>query len=72
MLSGFGVYSIGRNHPQVAQVIRDVLDLDLPNMVQMDCAFLAGCWLKRSSNGVRRISKPSSSAIPAPKRSRHR
>ena len=42
MLSGFGVYSIGRNHPQVAQVIRDVLDLDLPNMVQMDCAFMAG------------------------------
>jgi acetylornithine/succinyldiaminopimelate/putrescine aminotransferase len=42
MLSGFGVFSIGRNHPVVAQVIRDVLDLDLPNMVQMDCAFLAG------------------------------
>jgi len=42
MLSGFGVYSIGRNHPQVAQAIKDVLDLDLPNMVQMDCAFLAG------------------------------
>ena len=42
MLSGFGVYSIGRNHPKVAQAISDVLDLDLPNMVQMDCAFLAG------------------------------
>jgi acetylornithine/succinyldiaminopimelate/putrescine aminotransferase len=42
MLSGFGVFSIGRNHPGVAKVIRDVLDLDLPNMVQMDCAFLAG------------------------------
>jgi ornithine--oxo-acid transaminase len=42
MLSGFGVFSIGRNHPVVAQAIRDVLDLDLPNMVQMDCAFLAG------------------------------
>ena len=42
MLSGFGVFGIGRNHPQVAQVIRDVLDLDLPNMIQMDCAFLAG------------------------------
>jgi acetylornithine/succinyldiaminopimelate/putrescine aminotransferase len=42
MLSGFGVFSIGRNHPQVAQVIRDVLDLDLPNMVQMDCSFLSG------------------------------
>ena len=42
LLSGFGVFSIGRNHPKVAQVIRDVLDLDLPNMVQMDCSFLSG------------------------------
>lgn len=42
MLSGFGVFSIGRNRPEVAQVIRDVLDLDLPNMVQMDCSFLSG------------------------------
>ncbi len=41
-LSGFGVYNIGRNHPAVKQAIKDVLELDLPNMVQMDCAFLAG------------------------------
>jgi acetylornithine/succinyldiaminopimelate/putrescine aminotransferase len=44
LLSGFGVFGIGRNHPQVAQVIRDVLDLDLPNMVQMDCSFLSGLF----------------------------
>ncbi len=42
MLSGFGVFGIGRNHPAVAKTIRDVLDLDLPNMVQMDCSFLSG------------------------------
>ena len=24
------------------QAIRDVLDLDLPNMVQMDCSLLSG------------------------------
>ena len=42
MLSGFGVFAIGRNRPEVAQAIRDVLDLDLPNMVQMDCSFLSG------------------------------
>jgi len=42
MLGGFGVFAIGRNHPAVARAIRDVLDLDLPNMVQMDCAFLSG------------------------------
>lgn len=42
MLGGFGVSAIGRNHPAVAQALRDVLDLDLPNMVQMDCALLSG------------------------------
>ena len=42
MLGGFGVAAIGRNHPVVAGAIRDALDLDLPNMVQMDCALLSG------------------------------
>ena len=41
-LSGYSVFNIGRNHPVVKQVIRDVLDLDLPNMVQMDCSLLSG------------------------------
>src|ERR1700731_1366222 len=42
-LSGYSVFNIGRNHPVVNQAIRDVLDLDLPNMVQMDCSLLSGC-----------------------------
>jgi len=41
-LSGYSVFNIGRNHPVVKQAIRDVLDLDLPNMVQMDCSILSG------------------------------
>src|SRR5213082_2394078 len=41
-LSGYSVCNIGRNHPMVQQAIRDVLDLDLPNMVQMDCSLLSG------------------------------
>ena len=41
-LSGYSVFNIGRNHPVVRQAIRDVLDLDLPNMVQMDCSLLSG------------------------------
>ena len=41
-LSGYSVFNIGRNHPAVNQAIRDVLDLDLPNMVQMDCSLLSG------------------------------
>src|SRR5258705_3277524 len=41
-LSGYSVFNIGRNHTMVQQAIRDVLDLDLPNMVQMDCSLLSG------------------------------
>ncbi|GHC00699.1 aspartate aminotransferase family protein [Cerasicoccus arenae] len=41
-LSGYGVFNIGRNHPLLAKTIKDVLDLDMSNMVQMDCALLSG------------------------------
>lgn len=41
-LSGYSVYNIGRNHPTVRQALEDVLSLDLPNMVQMDCSLLSG------------------------------
>src|SRR5438477_10358466 len=41
-LSGYSAFTIGRNHPGVKKAIRDVLDLDLPNMVQMDCSLLSG------------------------------
>ena len=47
-LSGYCVFNIGRNHPAVKQAIRDVLDLDLPNMVQMDCSLLSGLSPKPS------------------------
>ena len=41
-LSGYSVYNIGRNHPTVKQAIADVMEMDLPNMVQMDCSLLSG------------------------------
>jgi len=41
-LSGYSVFNIGRNHPVVQQAVRDVLEMDLPNMVQMDCSLLSG------------------------------
>jgi acetylornithine/succinyldiaminopimelate/putrescine aminotransferase len=41
-LSGYSVFNIGRNHPAVQRAIRDVLDMNLPNMVQMDCSLLSG------------------------------
>lgn len=41
-LSGYGVFNMGRNHPEIQKAIRDVLEMDLPNMVQMDCSLLSG------------------------------
>lgn len=41
-LSGYGVFALGRNHPKIKQVLKDLLDLDLSSMVQMDCSLLSG------------------------------
>ena len=42
LLSGFGVFAVGRNHPAVRAALRNVLDSDLPNLIQMDAPRLAG------------------------------
>jgi len=41
-LSGYSVFNIGRNHPTVKKALTDTLEMDLPNMVQMDCSLLSG------------------------------
>ncbi|WP_245297105.1 MULTISPECIES: aspartate aminotransferase family protein [Rhodomicrobium] len=47
LLSGFGVFAIGRNHPTVRDALKTVLDSDLPNLVQMDVSALAGILADR-------------------------
>jgi len=42
LLSGFGVFNLGRGHPVVKQAIQEAICLDLPNLVKMDCPLLAG------------------------------
>ncbi|MCS7285666.1 MAG: aspartate aminotransferase family protein [Anaerolineae bacterium] len=42
LLSGYSVYNLGRNHPLVKQALYEILDLDRPNLVKMDCPLLAG------------------------------
>jgi len=41
-LAGFGVFNIGRNHPLVAQVLRDMMETGPPSMVQMDLGTVSG------------------------------
>ncbi len=42
LLSGFGVFALGRNHPSVAAALRQVLEAQLPGLVQLDVSLLAG------------------------------
>jgi len=41
-LAGYGVYQLGRSHPVLKKALHDLLDLDRPNLIQMDCPLLAG------------------------------
>ncbi len=42
LLSGFGVFAVGRNHPTIISTLTDVLHNQLPNLVQMDVSLLSG------------------------------
>jgi len=47
LLSGYGVFAIGRNHPVLREALKRVIDSDLPNLVQMDVSTLAGVLAER-------------------------
>ena len=59
LLGGYGVFNVGRNHPRIKSAIKQALDLDLPNLVKMDCAvlsgFLAEALLKRAPACLERV-----------------
>src|SRR5882762_4688142 len=42
LLTGWGVFALGRNHPKVKAILKQVLDGELPNLVRMDCSLLSG------------------------------
>src|ERR1700685_4357731 len=59
MLSGFGVFALGRSHPVIKDALHQALDADLPNLVQLDCALLPGLLAKalvdRSPDHIERV-----------------
>src|SRR5208337_3319222 len=52
LLSGFGVFNLGRSHPFVKQAIQEVLALDRPNLIKMDCPLLAGLLAEELVKGM--------------------
>ncbi len=42
LLTGFSVFNFGRAHPGIKQAIQELISLDRPNLIKMDCPLLAG------------------------------
>ena len=42
LLGGYGVFGLGRNHPEVRRVLVDFLNADYPSLVKMEAPLLAG------------------------------
>ena len=42
LLSGYGMFALGRNHPYIKEQLRRVLDADTPNLPQLGVSTLAG------------------------------
>src|SRR5580658_8688123 len=42
LLTGWGVFALGRNHPKIAAGLKQVIDGQLPNLVRMECGVLSG------------------------------
>jgi ornithine--oxo-acid transaminase len=47
LLSGYGVFAVGRNHPDVVRALREVMDAELPSLIQMDVSLLSGILAER-------------------------
>jgi acetylornithine/succinyldiaminopimelate/putrescine aminotransferase len=58
LLSGYGVYALGRSHPAIVDALEQGLRANLPNLVQLDCALLAGVLAEqlvaRAHDGIER------------------
>jgi acetylornithine/succinyldiaminopimelate/putrescine aminotransferase len=42
LLTGWGVFALGRNHPKIKAILHQLMREDMPNLVRMDCSLLSG------------------------------
>jgi ornithine--oxo-acid transaminase len=42
LLSGYGMFALGRNHPAIRTALADFLELEAPSLVQMEAPLLSG------------------------------
>src|SRR5258706_1738528 len=42
LLTGWGVFALGRNHPKIKAILQQLMTRDMPNLVRMDASLLSG------------------------------
>src|SRR6185436_7830606 len=59
MLSGYGVFAVGRNHPDIQQTLIELMEADYPSLVKMEAPLLSGLLAeelkKRMPNGLEMV-----------------
>ncbi|HTW97585.1 MAG TPA: aspartate aminotransferase family protein, partial [Acidimicrobiales bacterium] len=59
LLSGFGVFALGRSHPEIRAALHQALDAQYPSLVQLDAPLIAGIaaeeLLRRCHPGMGRV-----------------
>jgi ornithine--oxo-acid transaminase len=59
LLTGWGVFALGRNHPKIKSILMQLMDMDRPNLVRMDCGVLSGLVAEtlvgKLSDGLSRV-----------------
>ncbi len=51
-LTGWGVFALGRNHPKIKSVLKQILDENLPNLVRMSCSTMSGLVAEKLTKHV--------------------
>jgi ornithine--oxo-acid transaminase len=52
LLTGWGVFALGRNHPKVKAILQQLIETEQPNLVRMDCSLLSGLVAEKLTRHV--------------------
>lgn len=54
MLAGYGVFALGRNHPEIRRILKDFLDLEYPSLVKLEAPLLSGLLARELKKRIQR------------------
>ena len=57
LLTGWGVFALGRNHPKVKAILNQLMDQNFANLVRMDCSLLSGLVAEKLTSYTGELSR---------------